>query len=139
MVLGPLHTLADLGDVGKDGLLVAFTHALGRWDLVALGAASGMVRVLLGQEAEESALQKGQCRVGLMLELERGLPRGDRIVWVSGRHGSRCQFRVSYTRSVVSIPPGRLQRQVSSAACQVIQLSTANAVRRGGITYMSPS
>lgn len=58
VVLRPLHTLADLGDVGEDGLLVAFAHALGRWDLVALGASRGMVGVLLGKKGEEPALRK---------------------------------------------------------------------------------
>ena len=36
-VLGlPVHTLADIGDVGEDGLLVAFTQDLRRRDCVTL-------------------------------------------------------------------------------------------------------
>lgn len=31
-----LHAFADVGDVGKDGLLVSFTKTLWRWDFVAL-------------------------------------------------------------------------------------------------------
>lgn len=56
MLVGPLHALANLGEVGENGLLVAFTHTL-RWrNLVALGNASGVFGVLLGQEGEETAL-----------------------------------------------------------------------------------
>jgi len=58
VLLGPLHTLADLWEVGENGLLIAFSHALRRWDLVALGTSGGVVRVLLGQEVEESALRQ---------------------------------------------------------------------------------
>ena len=32
----PVHTLADIGDVGEDGLLVAFTQDLRRCDCVTL-------------------------------------------------------------------------------------------------------
>lgn len=58
VVLGTFHTLANLWKVGEDGLLVAFTHALGRWDLVALGSPGGVVGVLLGEKVEESALRR---------------------------------------------------------------------------------
>lgn len=120
MVLGPLHTLADLGDVGEDGLLVAFTHALRRWDLVALRASSGMVRVLLGQEAEESALQRCQYGVGIKLGWGCSLPGGDRIVWESGHHGSRYRFRFSYT--MFSQLPARLNAETDAcAAGEIVQ------------------
>jgi hypothetical protein len=46
MLLGTLHALANLGDVGEDGLLVAFAKTL-RWgDLVATRACAGKVRML---------------------------------------------------------------------------------------------
>lgn len=84
VLLGPLHTLANLGKVGEDGLLVAFTHALGRWDLVALGSSGGVVGVLLGEKAEESALRR---MLGTILPLRRreatiekpNIPGEDRI------------------------------------------------------------
>lgn len=56
VLLGPLHALADLGDVGKDGLLVSLAHALRRWDLVALLSSGSMLGVLLGEEVEEATL-----------------------------------------------------------------------------------
>lgn len=58
VLLGSLHTLANLGKVGEDGLLVSFTHALRRWDLVALGSSSSVVGVLLGEKAEKPALRR---------------------------------------------------------------------------------
>ncbi len=54
MLIGTLHTLANLGDVCKDSLLVAFTQTLRRWDLVTSRAAGEMVGVLLSEEREES-------------------------------------------------------------------------------------
>lgn len=36
MLVSTLHTLADFGNVGKDGLLVSFTQTLWWRDLVAL-------------------------------------------------------------------------------------------------------
>lgn len=57
VLVGTLHALADVGNVGKDGLLVTLTHALRGRDLVALDAAQGVVGVLLRQLVEE-ALQK---------------------------------------------------------------------------------
>lgn len=54
MLLGTLHALADISNVGKDGLSVAFTHALRGRDLVALGAGKGVVGVLLGELGEEA-------------------------------------------------------------------------------------
>ena len=46
VLVGPLHALANLGNVCENGLLVAFTQTLGRRDLVALAAARGKVRVV---------------------------------------------------------------------------------------------
>ena len=46
VLLGTLHPLADLGDVGEDGLLVSFTETLGRWDLVASCAGAREVGML---------------------------------------------------------------------------------------------
>lgn len=66
VLLGTLHTFADVGNVGKDGLPVAFTHALGRGDLVGFRAAEGVVGVLLGKLAEE-ALEKEVVGDGLGL------------------------------------------------------------------------
>lgn len=69
VLLGTLHALADIGNVGKDGLLVTFTETLGRRDLVASGAAGCVVGVLLRQKAEETAQQQvvadGLCSVVL--------------------------------------------------------------------------
>lgn len=54
VLVGTLHPLANLGDVGEDGLLVSFTETL-RWrDLVALDAVTGEVGVLRVEESEES-------------------------------------------------------------------------------------
>lgn len=46
VLLGTFHPLADLGDVGEDGLLVAFTETLRRRDLVASCAGAREVGVL---------------------------------------------------------------------------------------------
>lgn len=46
MLVCTLHPLADFGNVGKDGLLVAFTETLWRWNLVALCAGAGEVGML---------------------------------------------------------------------------------------------
>ena len=54
MLIGSLHPLADLGNVGKDGLLVTFTQALRRWNLVTPGTTGSMVGVLLCEEGKES-------------------------------------------------------------------------------------
>lgn len=54
MLLGSLHTLRNIGDVGKDGFSVAFSHALGRGDLVALGSWGSVVGVSLGELVEEA-------------------------------------------------------------------------------------
>lgn len=54
MLVGTLHPLADLGDVGEDGLLVSFTETL-RWgDLVALDAVAGEVGMLRVEKGKES-------------------------------------------------------------------------------------
>ncbi|KAL3960842.1 hypothetical protein ACCO45_005959 [Purpureocillium lilacinum] len=73
VLLGTLHALADVGNVGKDGFPVAFAHALGRRDLVALGAAEGVVGVLLGQLAEEAVEQEGVANgLGLVVGPDAG-------------------------------------------------------------------
>jgi hypothetical protein len=66
VLLSTLHALADVGNVGKNGLPVAFTHTLGWGDLVALGSAEGVVGVLLRELAEE-ALEKHVVVDGLGL------------------------------------------------------------------------
>ena len=54
MLVGTLHPLANLGDVGEDGLLVSFTETLRRGNLVALDAVAGEIGVLRVEESEES-------------------------------------------------------------------------------------
>lgn len=54
VLVRPLHPLTDVRNVGEDGLLVSFTEALWRWDLVALAAARGKVRMRVVQHDEES-------------------------------------------------------------------------------------
>lgn len=52
----PVHTFADIGDVGKDGLLVAITQKLWRRDRVPLangGEEGGVGCMELGVEAVE--------------------------------------------------------------------------------------
>lgn len=66
MLLGTLHALADIGNVGKDGLAVAFAHALRGRDLVALGAGKGVIGVLLGELGEET-VEKERVVDGLVL------------------------------------------------------------------------
>lgn len=64
VLVGALHALADLSEVGEDGLLVAFAHTLGRRDLVALAASRGVLGVLLGEGCEESTLQRRSANRG---------------------------------------------------------------------------
>lgn len=59
VLVGSLHALADLGNVCKDGLLVAFSQALWRRDLVALAAARSKVWVVQLQLAEEAGEEEG--------------------------------------------------------------------------------
>jgi hypothetical protein len=54
VLVGTLHPLANLGDVGEDGLLVSFTETLRRRDLVALDAVAGEIGMLRVEEGEES-------------------------------------------------------------------------------------
>lgn len=54
MLIGPLHTSANLGDVGKDSTTVAFTQTLGRRNLIGLGAAGEQVGVVALDESEET-------------------------------------------------------------------------------------
>jgi hypothetical protein len=54
VLVGTLHPLANLGDVGEDGLLISFTETLRRRDLVALDAVAGKIGVLRVEEGEES-------------------------------------------------------------------------------------
>lgn len=69
MLVRTLHALANLGNVGKDGLLVAFTETLWRGDLIALCAGAsqvGMRRVEQGEEAvQEQVVRDGRRRVVL--------------------------------------------------------------------------
>jgi len=58
VLIGSLHALADLRDVGEDGLLVTFTKTLWWRDLVASGTARCVVWVLLGEKGEESVEEK---------------------------------------------------------------------------------
>ena len=53
MVVGTLHTLADIGNVGENGTTVTLTQALGRGNLVGLGAAGEEVGVVALDEGEE--------------------------------------------------------------------------------------
>jgi hypothetical protein len=67
VLVGTLHPLANLGNVGEDGLLVAFTETLRGRDLVALDAVAGEIGMLRVEEREE-AVQKhvvldGGCRL----------------------------------------------------------------------------
>lgn len=57
--VGSLHALANLGKVGKDGLLVAFAQALGGRDLVGAGAGRGVVGVLLREQRKEAGQKRG--------------------------------------------------------------------------------
>lgn len=54
MFLAPLHSLADIWDVGKNRLFVAFSETLRRWDNVALGAAGQHIRMRFVQDFEEA-------------------------------------------------------------------------------------
>ena len=54
VLVSTLHPLANLGNVGEDGLLVSFTETLRRRDLVALDAVAGEIGVLRVEEGEES-------------------------------------------------------------------------------------
>lgn len=49
-----LHALADIGNVGENGTTVTFTKALGRGNLVGLGAAGQKVGVVALDEGEEA-------------------------------------------------------------------------------------
>ena len=64
----PVHTFADIGDVGEDGLLVTFTHDLWRGDGVPLasGSEEGGVRgVQLGVETvKELYVMRVRSRLG---------------------------------------------------------------------------
>jgi hypothetical protein len=54
VVVGPLHALADISDVGKDSTSVTLTQTL-RWgDLVRLGTARQQIGVVALNEGEES-------------------------------------------------------------------------------------
>lgn len=57
VLIGTLHALADLGNVGEDGLLVTFTQTLGRRDLVALHSTATKVGVAIRKHGEETAEQ----------------------------------------------------------------------------------
>lgn len=83
MLVASLHALADFGDVGKDGLLVAFTQTLWWGDLVRLGAAGqhvGMLRLDEGEEAREEQ----RVRDGLASGVG---PDASALLWVAGFSG----------------------------------------------------
>jgi hypothetical protein len=54
VVVGTLHTLADIGDVGEDSTTVTFTQTLGRRNLIRLGTAGQDIGVVALNEGEES-------------------------------------------------------------------------------------
>jgi hypothetical protein len=54
VLVAPFHPLADLWNIGKDGLLVPFAETLWGWDLVALRAARENVGVVILEDAEEA-------------------------------------------------------------------------------------
>lgn len=59
MLIGTLHTGADLGNVGKHGTTVTFTQTL-RWrNLIGLGAAGEQVGVVALDESEETGDEEG--------------------------------------------------------------------------------
>lgn len=54
MIIGPLHALADIGNVGENRTTVTFTQTLGRRDLIRLGTAGQQIGVVALNEGEES-------------------------------------------------------------------------------------
>lgn len=59
MVVGPLHTLADISNVGEDSTSVTLTQTL-RWgNLVRLGTARQQIGVVALDEGEESGDEQG--------------------------------------------------------------------------------
>lgn len=54
VVIGTLHTLANIGDVGENGTTVTFTQTLRRRDLIRLGTAGEEVGVVALNEGKES-------------------------------------------------------------------------------------
>ena len=52
-----LHALADVGDVGEDGLLVPFAETLRGGDLIALGSARHHVRMIRVHQPVKPAQQ----------------------------------------------------------------------------------
>jgi hypothetical protein len=69
VVVGTLHALADIGNVGENGTTVTLTETLGRRNLVGLGAAGqeiGVVALDEGEEArDEERVGDGLCCVVL--------------------------------------------------------------------------
>lgn len=61
MVIGPLHALADIGNVGKDSTSVTLTQTLRRGNLVALRPAGQEIGMVALDEGEES---RNEQRVG---------------------------------------------------------------------------
>lgn len=59
VLLGSLHALADIGNVGENSFSVAFSHTLRRGNLVALCSSHNVVGVSLGELAEESRKEHG--------------------------------------------------------------------------------
>ncbi|KAG9527144.1 hypothetical protein KCV07_g40, partial [Aureobasidium melanogenum] len=69
VLVGSLHTATDFGNVCENGLLVSFTQALRRRDLVRLAAARGKVGVVmveLGEEAGEQQRVLDGCGVAVL-------------------------------------------------------------------------
>lgn len=64
MIIGPLHALADIGNVGENRTTVTFTQTLGRRDLIRLGTAGQQIGVVALNEGEESG-HKQRVRDGL--------------------------------------------------------------------------
>lgn len=92
MVLGSFHALADIGNVGKNRLPVAFAHTLGRRNLEALAASESMIRVLLRQLVEKALQKHAVAKIlGLIV-----CPDAGAKVHVSGHllGGASCLFRV---------------------------------------------
>jgi len=54
MFIRPLHATANLVEIGKDGLLVAFTETLRGRNLVVLASGTGQIRMVGMQHGEES-------------------------------------------------------------------------------------
>lgn len=59
MLVETLHALADIGNVGENGLLVSFPENLGRGDLVVPSSIAGKVWVLRPEKRKEAGEKEG--------------------------------------------------------------------------------